>query len=79
MKTINDLLDLLVFNGGEIVCTSNLSEFEIAQAMACDRVFIRDDSMGFAWVPDIQRIPETSQELEFLQKWYPLPVVWPKD
>lgn len=78
MTTINNLLDLPSLHGGWIVSTASLSEFEIIQARASNRMFVRDDSLGFVWVPDIKRIPETETEVKFLEQWYPVEVALPE-
>lgn len=40
-------------------------------------MYVDGNSLGFVWVPDISRLPETAEEVEFMEKWYPLSVELP--
>ena len=66
------LFELLATHGGKIVTTANLSTDEINQAVATDRMYVDDNSVGYVWIPDISTFPTTKQELNFFNKWYPL-------
>lgn len=69
---IKGLLALLALHGGKIVSTASLQSNEINQARASDRMYVDENSLGFVWTPDICRLPETTEEVEFFEKWFPL-------
>lgn len=71
MKEITELFDYLAQHGGEIVCTSSLSTYDIEQARASGRMFVREDSLGFVWMPPSD-IPTTEEAVENFDKWFPL-------
>lgn len=79
MADINKLLDYLAQWGGEIVSTAKLTPNWIEQARASGRLYVREDSLGFVWEPPINRIPETDEEIEFFERWFPIPVKLPKE
>jgi hypothetical protein len=78
MTTIETLLDLLAQHGGSIVSTASLSLDQIAQARASYRLYVDDHFMGYVWEPSINPFPETKEEIEWFEKWYPLPVELPE-
>jgi hypothetical protein len=79
MVTIEKLLELLALHGGKIVSTASLTSELIEQARASGRMFVDNNSLGYVWEPDIKQFPETEEEAEWLEKWYPLPVELPDD
>jgi hypothetical protein len=76
-KYMEQLLELLVLHGGKIVSTASLTPEWIEQARASGRMYVDDNSLGFVWEPDIKEFPTTVEEVEFLERWYPLPVELP--
>lgn len=71
------LFSLLAQYGGEIVCSNNLSANDIAQARASERMYVDENSLGYVWIPTIKGFPETVEEVEYFERWYPLPVELP--
>lgn len=74
----NKLFDFLAEYGGSIVSTASLSPEWIEQARASGRMYVDNNSLGYVWEPDIKRIPETPQEVEAFEKWFPLPAEIPE-
>lgn len=72
------LLDLLAEHGGTIESTASLSVEEINQARASGRLYVDENSLGYAWIPQIDKLPTTEKEVEFLEKWFPLKVELPE-
>jgi hypothetical protein len=70
--TIENLLELLAMHGGTIVSTSSLRPFDIEQARASNRMYVDSNSLGFVWLPKLDKFPETAEEVELFDKWYPL-------
>lgn len=75
---INKLLNLLSLHGGEIVCTASLDTNDINQARASGRMSVTENNIGYVWIPDIRKFPETDEEVQFFEKWYPLDVEFPE-
>lgn len=79
IKEAEELLSLLAQYGGKIVSTASLSPEWIAQAQASGRMYVDDSSLGYVWEPDIKRIPETDEEVEWMERWYPLKIELPEE
>jgi hypothetical protein len=77
MNTINTLLDLMALHGGEIVSTASLNTYNIDQARASGRMYVREDALGFVWMPKSD-FPETVEEVERFEKWFPLKAELPE-
>lgn len=77
--TIETLLEFLSLHGGEIVSTSSLDTNSINQARASGRMYVDENSLGYVWIPDINKLPETDEEVMFFEKWYPLDVEMPEE
>lgn len=77
--TMRDLLNLLAAHKGSIVSTASLSVEDIEQAKASKRMFVDNNSLGYVWQPDFLKLPETPEEVEQFEKWYPLDVKLPKE
>jgi hypothetical protein len=75
--TITTLLDLMALHGGEIVSTASLNTYNIDQARASGRMYVREDSLGFVWIPKPD-FPETVEEVEQFEKWFPLKAKLPE-
>jgi len=71
------LFDYLIEYGGQIISSNDLSPEWINQARASDRMWVDENGLGFIWEPDIKRMPETVEEVEIFEKWYPLEVELP--
>lgn len=78
MENVKELLNLLSTYGGEIVCTAALDTDNIKQAQASNRMYVDDDGIGFVWMPKLERLPETNEELKFFEKWFPLEMEVPE-
>jgi len=78
-NSIKPLLDFLEQYGGSIVCTASLQPEWIEQARASGRMYVNEYSIGFVWQPDIDKFPENEKEVEWLERWYPLPVELPDE
>lgn len=83
MDKIEILLELLAQHGGAIVSTASLSVYDIDQARASGRMYVDKNSLGFVWMPyeckgDFQ-IPQTVDEVEFFERWYPLDIELPTE
>lgn len=48
---MENLFTLLKEKGGRIVSSNDCSPVEIAEARACDRMFIDEDGFGFIYFP----------------------------
>lgn len=72
MITIKNLLELLVLHGGSIVSTNSLEVGEINQASAGNRMWVDDNSLGFVWMPPLNRLPETEEEVRKFETWFPI-------
>lgn len=79
VKSIDLLLELLAKYGGKIVSTNNLDVFEINQARASGRMYVDDKYLGYCWIPDFLKFPQSELEIELFDKWYPLDVDVPKE
>lgn len=75
---IRPLLELLAAHGGTIVSTASMHPEWIDQARASGRMYVDDNSLGYVWEPDIKDFPETPEEVEWFEKWYPLKVSLPE-
>lgn len=71
------LLDLLAKYGGKIVSTNSLETEWINQARASGRLYVDENSLGYVWEPIIIKFPETEEEVDWLERWYPLNVEMP--
>lgn len=49
--TADDLLVKLSQEGGVIVSSNSLSDYGIASARACDRMYVNEDGLGFVLLP----------------------------
>lgn len=74
---INELLNLLALHGGEIVCSASLDTNDINQARASGRMAVTENNIGYVWMPNIMRMPQTDEEVQFFEKWFPLDVEMP--
>lgn len=79
MKTLTDLLELLMTKGGSIVCSASLPEYMVRQAQASDRMYVDKNGIGFVWEPQMKLMPETDEELAEFEKWYPLEMELPDE
>ena len=79
MPEIKQLLELLVAHNGKIVSTGQLSLYDIEQAKASNRMYVDEKYLGYVWMPDFEKFPETPEEVEFFEKWYPLEIEVPKN
>lgn len=77
-EEITPLLEFLAQYGGKIVSTGSLEPEWINQARASGRLYVDESSLGYVWEPDIKQFPETEREVEWLERWYPLPVELPE-
>lgn len=57
----------------------HLDSENINQAKASNRMFVDEDSIGYVWIPDILGFPETIEDVEFYEKWFPLETEVPKE
>lgn len=76
--TIENLLDFLAKYKGKIVSTASLEPEWIDQARASGRLYVDQYSYGFVWEPDFKNFPETIEEVELFEKWYPLAMELPE-
>jgi len=72
MTTIKELLELLAKHKGTIVCTSSLKPNEINQARASNRMHVDENSLGYVWMPEFKKFPETIEEVKQFDEWFPL-------
>ena len=72
MATIKELLELLAKHNGTIVCTASLKPNEINQARASNRMHVDENSIGYVWMPEFKKFPETIEEVKQFEKWFPL-------
>lgn len=72
-EEINPLLDLMALYGGRIVSSASLDPEQIAEAKDGGRMYVRNDSLGFIWIPPFpeHRFPSTPGEVVLFEKWYP--------
>lgn len=49
---MENLFNQLANQGGKIVLTSELSELQIREARAYNRMWVNDSNIGFVFVPD---------------------------
>ena len=75
---IENLLELLSLYGGTIVSTSRLDQNDIKQATASERMYVDKNSLGYVWMPDVTKFPETAEEVEQFEKWFPLAEEFPR-
>ena len=73
-----NLFELLIEHGGEIVSTNSLDPYNIDQARASNRMWVDDNGLGFVWMPPCQLLPTTEQGVENFDKWFPLVVEMPE-
>lgn len=76
MTEIKDLLELLAQYKGTIVSTASLNTYEINQAKASNRLYVDEFGLGYVWLPNFQirMCPQTEEEVEWFEKWYPLDI-----
>ena len=75
---MEDLLEYLTLYGGKIVSTAHMEPMWIEQAKASGRLYVDEENRrGFVWEPDIKDFPTNETELDFLERWYPLPIDLP--
>lgn len=72
MATLEILLQLLAEHKGAIVSTASLSAMDIRQAQASGRMYVDENSLGYVWMPQITRFPETPKEVEEFERWFPI-------
>ena len=60
MKTIEGLLKKLATEGGKIVSSGDLTIQQIAEANACDRMYVDDLGLGYVWVEKSSEAKEVS-------------------
>ena len=77
LKGIGALLELLAQHKGSIVSTASLSTWHIDNARASGRMYVDSNNLGYVWMPE-SKFPESEEEVEELEKWYPLPVETPE-
>jgi hypothetical protein len=71
---------LLATHGGKIVSTNDLTEMEITQSRASNRIYVDEDSLGYVWLPPFHgRFPVTASEVEMFEWCYPLEVELPEE
>lgn len=76
--TIEHLLELLATYGGQIISSNDLKPEWINQARASGRMYVDDFGYGYVWEPKFKNgLPETPEEVEQFEKWYPLQVEVP--
>lgn len=68
----------MIIHGGKIVSSASLDAEQIRQAQASGRMFVDENGYGIVWEPCIMRMPETDEDVEFFEKWYPLDVEMPE-
>lgn len=69
------LFEMLALYGGAIVSTASLDVKNIEQARASGRMWVDENSLGFVWMPgnfSNGPFPETPEEVELFEKWFPL-------
>ena len=76
---IEKLLELLALHGGAIVSTASLDSMSIRQAQESERMYVDENSLGYVWEPNIERMPITEEEVDFFDKWYPISVPVPPE
>jgi len=76
---MEDLFYFLATYGGKIVSTGKLSLYEIEQAKAANRMHVDKNYLGYIWIPEFEKFPETPEEVEFFENWYPLEIEVPKN
>ena len=42
-------------------------------------MYVDENSLGYVWCPDLKGFPETEEEVELFEKWYPLDVPMPEE
>lgn len=79
-RTIEWLLELLATHGGTIESTASLNINDINQARASGRLYVDENSLGYAWMPSVNDMfPETEDQIKQFEKWFPLDVELPKE
>lgn len=73
------LFDYLIQYGGQIISSNDLSPDWINQARASDRMWVDENGYGFVWEPFVNKIPETKEEVEMFERWFPLKIELPED
>lgn len=58
---MKELFEKLKMNKGKIVSSASCTNLEIAEARACNRMFVDDEGCGFIYFPEI---PEVSNIIE---------------
>lgn len=80
--TKDDLFKLLAEYGGTIESTGKMDEMNIKQARASGRMYVDQYGLGYVWMPgDFSNgaFPETVEEVELFEKWFPLEVELPEE
>jgi hypothetical protein len=72
MTTIKELLELLAKHKGTILSTASLKSNEINQARASNRMYVDENSLGYVWMPEFKKFPETIEEVKQFEEWFPL-------
>jgi len=42
-------------------------------------MYVDENWLGYVWMPNLERLPETEQEVENFEKWFPLDEPMPDD
>ena len=74
---MRELFDYLIQYGGKIISSNELQSHWINQAMASNRMWVDDNGFGFIWEPNIEKMPETIEEVKEFEKWYPIEMELP--
>lgn len=76
---MKQLFEYLIQYGGQIISSNDLSPDWINQARASNRMWVDEYGYGFVWEPFVNKLPETVEEVELFEKWFPLKVELPPD
>jgi len=66
------LLNYLKNYGGRIISSNELTPSDINEARLGNRMWVDNEGFGFIWVPQITKFPETVEEVELYESWYPV-------
>lgn len=77
MATMRELIFLLKEHGGVIARAESFPEELKKQAIASNRIHVDPSGVEFIWEPD-SLLPETEEEVELFERWYPLKVELPE-